>query len=189
MLDIAFIRENQSAVRAAIQNKRFNLNLDDLIDADRARREHITKLESVRQRKNEVAQAIPKASKDDRPRLIEEGKTIKAEIERLEPILAEAQKRFDELMLRVPSVPRPEVPVGKGEEDNVEVRRVGTPRKFEFEPKDHVALATDLGLVDWDGPRKFVGRALTPSRDSARCSSSRSRGSPSIRSSRAGSSS
>jgi seryl-tRNA synthetase len=157
VLDIAFIRQNQDAVRAAIKNKRFDLVLDDLLEADRIRKEMITNLEARRKRKNEVAQAIPKATKEERPKLIEEGKTIKADIEKLEPVLAEAQKRFDDLMLRVPSVPRPEVPIGKGEEDNVEVRRVGTPRKFEFKPKDHVELMTDLGLVHWDGPRKFAG--------------------------------
>jgi seryl-tRNA synthetase len=157
VLDIAFIRQNQDAVRAAIKNKRFDLVLDDLLEADRVRKETITGLEARRKRKNEVAQAIPKATKEERPKLIDEGKTIKADIEKLEPVLAEAQKRFDDLMLRVPSVPRPEVPIGKGEEDNVEVRRVGTPRKFEFKPKDHVELMTDLGLVHWDGPRKFAG--------------------------------
>jgi seryl-tRNA synthetase len=158
VLDIAFIRENQSAVRAAILNKGFDLDLDDLLEADRGRRELITKLESVRQRKNEVAQTISKASKEDRPKLIEEGKAIKADIEKLEPMLAETQRRYDDLMLRVPSVPRPEVPVGKGEEHNVEIRRVGQPRKFDFKPKDHVDLMTDLGLVNWDGPRKFSGQ-------------------------------
>jgi seryl-tRNA synthetase len=60
-------------------------------------------------------------------------------------------------MLRVPSIPRPEVPVGKGEDDNVEIRKVGTPRAFDFQPKDHVELMSSLGLVDWDGPRKFAG--------------------------------
>jgi seryl-tRNA synthetase len=61
-------------------------------------------------------------------------------------------------MLRVPSLPRPEVPVGKGEEDNVEIRRVGEPRKFDFAPKDHLELMTTLGMVEFDGPRKFAGQ-------------------------------
>jgi seryl-tRNA synthetase len=60
-------------------------------------------------------------------------------------------------MLRVPSVPRPEVPVGRGEEDNVEIRRVGTIRQFDFTPRDHVELMTMHGFVNWDGPRKFAG--------------------------------
>jgi seryl-tRNA synthetase len=157
MLDIAFIRQNADAVRAAIANKRVELDLDALLAADKERRETIAKLEQRRARKNEIAQLIPKASKDDRPKLIEEGKTVKAELEQLEPALTSAQRRFDDLMLRVPSLPRPEVPIGKGEEDNVEIRKVGEIRKFDFQPKDHVELMTGLGLVDWDGPRKFAG--------------------------------
>ena len=157
MLDIAFIRQNPDIVRAAIKNKRFDLDLDELLAADKARREITATLDVRRARKNEIGALIPKASKEDRPKLVEEGKQVRTDIEEMEPKLAEAKKKFDDLMLRVPSVPRPEVPIGKGEEDNVEIRRVGTPRKFEFEPKDHVALMTSMNLVNWDGPRKFAG--------------------------------
>src|SRR6516162_4282264 len=108
MLDIAFIRANPDVVRAAIKNKRFDLNLDDLLDADRVRRENVATIEAKRARKNEIAALIPKASKEDRPKLIEEGKLVKADLERLEPQLAEANARFADLMLRVPNVPRPE---------------------------------------------------------------------------------
>jgi seryl-tRNA synthetase len=157
MLDIAFIRQNVETVRAAIANKRVDLDLDALLEADKQRRETIGQLEQRRARKNEIAQLIPKAGKEDRPKLIEEGKAVKAELETLEPALTEVQARFDDLMLRVPSIPRPEVPIGKGEEDNVEIRRVGAPRKFDFTPKDHVELMSSLGLADWDGPRRFAG--------------------------------
>jgi seryl-tRNA synthetase len=157
MLDIAFIRQNVDLVRAAITNKRMDTDLDALLGADKDRREILSKLEQKRARKNEVASLIPKASKEERATLIDEGKAVKGEIEQLEPRLAEVQKRFDDLMLRVPSIPRPEVPVGKGEDDNVEIRKVGTPRAFDFVPKDHVALMQTLGLVDWDGPRKYAG--------------------------------
>ncbi len=157
MLDIQFIRQNEGAVRAAIQNKRLDLDLDLLLATDRERRETLTKIEAARAKKNQVAQSIPKASKEERPKLIEEGKAVKTEIETLEPALAAVEARFEDLMLRVPSIPRPEVPVGKGEEDNVEVRRWGTPRNFDFEPKDHVDLLQSLGMVAWDGPRRFAG--------------------------------
>lgn len=157
MLDIAFIRNNADLVRAAIKNKRFDLDLDELLEADRVRRETIVTLEAKRARKNEIAALIPKASKEERPTLIEEGKTVKGELERLEPQLTEANKRFGELMLRVPNVPRPDVPVGAGEEDNVVVRTVGTPRAFDFEPRDHVDLMTSLDLIRWDAPRRFAG--------------------------------
>ncbi len=157
MLDIAFIRQNADVVRAAITNKRVELNLDDLLGADKDRRELIAKIEQKRARKNEIAALIPKAAKDERPALIDEGKSVKTELEQLEPALTQAQKTFDDLMLRVPSIPRPEVPVGKGEEDNVEIRKVGTPPKFDFPVRDHVQLMTLHKMVDWEGPRKFTG--------------------------------
>ena len=154
MLDIQFIRQNADQVRAAIQNKGLTLDLDDLLAVDRERREATTELEQKRARKNELSSGIPKASKDDRPKLVEEAKQVRTEIEQLEPRLGEIQKRYQDLMLRVPSLPRPEVPVGKGEEDNVEVRRVGEARKFDFAPKDHLELMTSLGMVEFDGPRR-----------------------------------
>jgi seryl-tRNA synthetase len=157
MLDIQFIRNHTGEVRAAIKNKGFGLNLDDLLAADKQRRETTTLVEQLRARKNELSSLIPKAKKEDRPTLVEEAKQLRAQIEQLEPELAEIQKSYQELMMRVPSLPRPEVPVGKGEEDNVEVKRVGEPRRFDFPPKDHVELMTSLGLVDWDGPRRFAG--------------------------------
>jgi seryl-tRNA synthetase len=157
MLDIQFIRQNADLVRAAITNKRLELDLDELLAADKERREATTTLELKRARKNELSAQIPKASKDDRPKLVDEAKQIRTDIEQLEPALADVQRRFNELMLRVPSLPRPEVPIGKGEEDNVEIRKVGAPRKFDFQPKDHVELMTALGFVEWDGPRKFAG--------------------------------
>ncbi len=157
MLDIAFIRTNADIVRAAIKNKRCDLDLDQLLEADKVRRDSIGLIEAKRARKNEIAALIPKASKEDRPKLIEEGKEVKHALEQLDPQLAEANKRFTDLMLRVPSIPRPEVPIGAGEDDNVEVRKVGTPRAFDFEPKDHIELMTSLGILQQDGPRKYAG--------------------------------
>jgi seryl-tRNA synthetase len=157
MLDIQFIRHNADQVRAAITNKRLELDLDELLAADKERREATTTLELKRARKNELSALIPKASKDDRHGMVDEAKQIRTDIEQLEPALADVQRRFQDLMLRVPSLPRPEVPIGKGEEDNVEVRKVGAPRKFDFQAKDHVELMTALGFVEWDGPRKFAG--------------------------------
>ncbi len=157
MLDIAFIRQNADTVRAAIKNKRVDVDLDALLAADKDRREALLEIEHKRARKNEIAQLIPKASKEERPTLIEEGKAVKVALEQLEPLMTDAQKRFDDLMLRVPSIPRPEVPIGVGEDDNVELRKVGTPRAFDFKAKDHVELTTLHRMVDWDGPRKYAG--------------------------------
>ena len=157
MLDIAFIRNNVDVVRAAIANKRCEVDLDALLAADKERREAISKLEAKRARKNEVAALIPKASKEERPKLIEEGKAVKTELEELEAAIKPIEIRFSDLMLRVPSIPRPEVPIGKGEEDNVEIRKVGEKPTFDFPARDHVQLMTLHKMVDWEGPRKFAG--------------------------------
>lgn len=157
MLDIAFIRQHPDQVKAAAQNKGIALDLDQLLELDRVRREKIGQLEQRRARKNEIAALIPKASKEARPGLIEEGKAVKTELETLEPELAKLNADYDDLMLRVPSVPLPEVPLGKGEEDNVEVRKVGTPRTFDFQPKDHLELMESLALVNLEAPRLFAG--------------------------------
>jgi seryl-tRNA synthetase len=157
MLDIAFIRKNPDLVREAIKNKRVDVDLDALLEADRVRREAILELDAARARKNQLAALIPKASGEERPALVAEAKEIRTKIETLEPALTKSTATWEDLMLRVPSLPRPEVPVGKGEDDNVEIRKVGTIRKFEFQPKDHVELMTLHGMVNWDGPRKFAG--------------------------------
>jgi seryl-tRNA synthetase len=157
MLDIQFIRNHADEIRAAIRNKGFDLDLDELLAADKQRREVTTLIEQRRARKNELSSLIPRAGKDDRPKLVEEAKQVRTDVEELEPRLAGIQRTYQELMLRVPSVPRPEVPIGKGEEDNVEVKRVGEPRRFDFPARDHVELMSSLGLVDWDGPRRFAG--------------------------------
>jgi seryl-tRNA synthetase len=157
MLDIAFIRQNPEVVRAAVKNKRLELDVDLLLAADKTRRETVGLLDAKRARKNALSALIPKAAPADRAALVAEAKEVRTDIERLEPALAEANKTLEGLLLRVPSIPRPEVPIGAGEEDNVEVRKVGSPRVFDFEPKDHVELMTSLGLVDWDGPRRFAG--------------------------------
>lgn len=158
MLDIAFIRQNPDLVRAAAANKGFaSFDLDALLEVDKKRRELIGRLEERRARKNEIAAAMPKASKEDKPQLAAEGKAVKAELETLEPELNALTAQYEDLMLRVPSVPRPEVPLGKGEEDNVEVRKVGTVRTFDFEPRDHLDLMERLKLVNLEGPRRFAG--------------------------------
>src|SRR5208282_2060780 len=131
--------------------------VDALLSADKARRETVAVLDERRARKNALSSLIPKAAAEERARLVVEAKEVRGDIERLEPALADANKTFEALMLRVPSIPRPEVPIGRGEDDNVEVQKVGTPRSFDFEAKDHVELMTSLGLVDWDGPRRFSG--------------------------------
>lgn len=157
MLDIGFLRDHPDIVKKAIADKRLDLDLDRLLEADRRRRALQQEMDQLRSRRNELSAAIPKAPPDQRPALVDEARQVRERLAAAEPESVRAQAEFDGLMLLVPSVPAPEVPVGGGEDDNVEVRRWGTPRVFDFEPRDHVDLALSLGLVNFDGPRRYAG--------------------------------
>lgn len=157
MLDINFIRENTEAVKTAAQNKGFDVDVDRLLAVDERRRELIQETEQLRQRRNEVADAIPKASNDERPQLIAEGRQLKERVQDIEDELDAIKDEYEQLLLMVPNVPLPEVPVGETDEDNVEVRKVGTPREFDFEPRTHEELGEMLGIIDKERAIKIAG--------------------------------
>ncbi len=157
MLDIKFIRDNVEAVKEAAKNKRFDVDIDGLMDLDVRRRDLLKRTEERRARRNEVASAIPKASADEKKALIEEGKQVKEELVDLESALTETQAAFDKLLLMVPSIPLPQVPIGVTDEDNVVVRKYGTPREFDFRIRDHEELGQMLGILDKERAIKFAG--------------------------------
>ncbi len=157
MLDIKFIREHAEAVKKAARDKRFDVDIDRLLALDTRRREIIQETELARQRRNELSSLIPKASAQARPALIEEGKQVRQRIQSLEVEQAQAIADYDALLLMVPNVPLPEVPVGVSDEDNVEVRRVGSPRAFDFAARDHEELGQLLGIIDKERAIKVAG--------------------------------
>lgn len=157
MLDINFIRDNAEAVKEGAKNKGFDVDIDRLLELDEKRRELIQENESVRQRRNEVASAIPRASNDERPALIEEGKELKEKLQTLDDDLNEVKEDYEKLLLMVPNVPLPEVPVGETDEDNVELRSYGEPTEFDFEPRDHEELGEMLDIIDKERAIKFAG--------------------------------
>jgi seryl-tRNA synthetase len=177
MLDIKFIRENVELVKQAAVEKRIACDVDRLVEVDRRRRELQVDLDGLRTRVKESGQLVGQlrnAKSDWYRKAVAAGKSeaeIKAEADRVQaeltaikprikeleesegPILAE----FDELMLTVPQPADADVPLGKDETENVELRRVGEPRKFEFEPKDHLTLGTALGIIDVERGVKLAG--------------------------------
>ena len=157
MLDINFIRENVDLVKEAAQNKGFEVDIDRLLELDESRRELIQETEQLRQRRNEVADAIPKASNDERPDLIEEGRELKVRVQDIEDELDEVKAEYERLLLMIPNVPLDEVPIGETDEDNVEVRSYGEPTEFDFEPRDHEELGKMLDIIDKERAIKFAG--------------------------------
>jgi seryl-tRNA synthetase len=157
VLDIEFIRSHAAEVKAAVKNKRFDVDIDRLLAIDAERRAAITGIDAARQRRNELSAQIPKLPQSERPAAVAEAKALRDKIAGLEEQAAANVAEFEQLMLLVPNPPLPEVPVGDTDEQNVEVRRWGEPPKFAFTPRDHVDLAMSLGLVDFEGPRKYAG--------------------------------
>ena len=157
MVDIKFIREHQEEVKRAIKGKHIDLDLDALLEADKNRIELQRKTEELSAKKNELNERMKVASAEERPSIIEEGKKVKDDLAAMEPAYKDAKELFEHLMVRVPTVPSKDTPMGESDEDNVEIYRWGKPRQFDFKPKDHVQLAQDLDIVDFEKGAKIAG--------------------------------
>lgn len=158
MLDIKFIRENQEELKRAIKNKNVNLDIDELISLDKKRIDLLQEIEKLSAQKNDLNEEIKKAKNDaDRKAVIEKGKNVKDKISKIEPKFKEISQKFDELMVKVPTIPSADTPLGKNDEDNVEIMRWGEIKKFDFNPKDHIQLGKDLGIIDLEKGAKVAG--------------------------------
>jgi seryl-tRNA synthetase len=117
-----------------------------------------TALQTQQQKRNANAAAMKgKIESEQRNLLIEEGKNLKNEIAAAEARLAEIEKELESEARKIPNMAHPDAPVGKEDKDNLEVKRVGEPAKFSFEPKDHVRLGQDLDIIDFESATKVSG--------------------------------
>jgi seryl-tRNA synthetase len=158
MLDLKFIRDNIEAVRANIAERYMDADVDLVVRLADERAAAIKALEDQRRRRNEVAQAMKSKLGDaERGALIEEGKFLKDAIASLETRLSEVELELKAAHARIPNMAHPDAPRGKEDKDNLEVKRVGEPTRFSFEPKDHVALGADLDLIDFDTATRVTG--------------------------------
>lgn len=154
MLDIRFIRENPDKVRQAVKNKNAGANIDRLLSLDDQRRKLLSKTEDLRAKRNETNEQL-KAGRNDE--LIEHSRSLKDELGKFDLELAEIEKQWTAEMLKVPNIPWPDVPVGKDERENQVVFTWGAPRKFDFEPKDHIQLGHELNIIDTESAAKVSG--------------------------------
>ncbi|MDR2901180.1 MAG: serine--tRNA ligase, partial [Treponema sp.] len=158
MLDYRFIVENLDAVKKNISDRYMHADADRMVQLFNKRTELATALQALQQKRNENAAAMKgKLEADARNALIEEGKKLKETIAAAEAELAEVEKELDIEVRRIPNMAHPEAPIGKEDKDNLEVKRVGEPRKFDFEPKDHVQLGQELDIIDFDTATKVSG--------------------------------
>ncbi len=158
MLDIKFIREHKDEIKAAVKNKGIALDVEALLAADARRVEYLMALEALKREKNKLNEEIGAAkTEEERSAAIAKGAKIKKDSSGIEPKLKEAEEKFENLMILVPTIPSPDTPVGTGEEGNVEVYRWGEPKKFDFAPKDHIELGNALDILDLERGAKVGG--------------------------------
>ncbi|MDR2303124.1 MAG: serine--tRNA ligase [Treponema sp.] len=158
MLDYRFIVDNLDAVKANIAGRFMKADADAVVELFNRRTELSTRLQALQQRRNANAAAMKgKLENEARQSLVAEGKRLKEEIAAAETELAAAEKNLETEARKIPNMAHPEAPPGKEDKDNLEVKRVGEPVKFGFDPKDHITLGQDLDIIDFDSGTKVSG--------------------------------
>ena len=161
MLDIKFVRENAELVKHAChtRNKDLDAEIEELLAIDTERRKINAHTDELKAEQNRASKKIPvmKKNGEDTTELMAEMKKIAEESKECGERLAQLEVRQRELLLKIPNVPNKEVPLGKDDSENVEIRRWGEPRQFDFEPKAHWDLGANLGILDPERAAKVTG--------------------------------
>jgi seryl-tRNA synthetase len=164
VLDIKWIRDNQDAFLKGLTNRGFDdarATLDRILSLDEERRATIQKLQEAQARRNAASKEIgqAKANKDEASakRLMDEVAALKGAIQEGEESERRLDKELGDLLATIPNMPAADVPVGADAEANKELRKVGTPKKFAFQPKQHFELGESLGLMDFETATKLSG--------------------------------
>jgi len=161
MLDLNFVRNNLPLVEQKLRDRGLDPAeiLKDFHEVDQQRRQAITDAETIKARRNRASEEIAKLKKSgqDASTLVAETKELREQIQDREKVAADLEKRSQQILTGLPNLPNESVPVGKSAEDNVEIRRWGTPPKFDFTPKPHWELGEQLGVLDLERAAKLSG--------------------------------
>lgn len=164
MLDIRRIREDYEGVKATVERRcKGDFGLSRVPELDARRRELLVKVEQMKNRQNTVSKEIPKLKKagEDTSAIMAEMKELSASVKELDGQVAEIEKELREVLLGVPNTPYKDVQTGEDDSANVELRKVGEPTAFDFEPKAHWDIGTDLDVLDFDRAAKISGARFT----------------------------
>jgi seryl-tRNA synthetase len=158
MLDIKRIRENKELVQEGL-NKRGDYDLQPVLDLDEKRRSLLQQVEEMKNRQNLASKEIPKLKKENKDcsAIFEEMKVLSDRVKELDGEIRELDEALRFQLLSLPNVPNPNVTVGKDDSFNVEVRKWGQPREFDFEIKAHWDIGVDLDILDFERAAKITG--------------------------------
>lgn len=160
MLDVKLLRNNFDEVKQKLQNRGEDLGeFEKFGELDKRRRTLIVETEALKSQRNEVSQEIAKLKreKQDADAKIEEMRVVGDRIKTLDIELREIDEKLDMILMSIPNIPHESTPVGESEDDNVEIRKWGEVREFDFDPKAHWDLGTDLDILDFENAAKVTG--------------------------------
>ena len=163
MLDMKFVRDNPEKVMEAVRKRNGELNLDEFLALDKERREITQQVEALKNERNTASKEIGKLKKagENAEEKMAEVRAIGDKIAADDVRLRDIEARLKTIMLAIPNIPAEDVPVGKSDADNPEVRRWGEPRKFDFEPLSHWDLGEKLDILDFERGHKISGARFT----------------------------
>ncbi|MBS5037611.1 MAG: serine--tRNA ligase [Fusobacterium sp.] len=159
MLDLKFMRENKEQVEKWLKQRGSDLTLDEFVKLDEERRVILGEVEALKNKRNNESAEIArlKKAKEDASELIKAMGEVSAKIKELDEKLAEVDEKIKYIQMTIPNKLSDTTPIGKDEDENVEIRRWGEPRKFDFEPKSHWEIGEQLGILDFERGSKLSG--------------------------------
>jgi seryl-tRNA synthetase len=163
VLDIKFVREHLDDVRQMLKNRHNPLELDDFAELEKKRRELLQETESLKSQRNAVSKEISvmKKNKENADERIKEMREVGQKISALDDKLKTIEEKLRDILLHIPNMPKDDVPIGKDDTENPEVRKWGTPKNFAYEPKAHWDIGSDLDILDADRAAKVTGARFT----------------------------
>ena len=157
MIDIKQIRENPQRFIDGARVKNIHADIDGLLEVDKELLANKQRLQDIATEKNSIGRSIPKLEADDKQAALKRLGELKGEDASLNDTISELQPKYDKLIMDVPQPADEGVPTGEDDTQNVALRTWGEIRQFDFKPKDHVELATDLGIIDIERGVKLAG--------------------------------
>ncbi len=163
MLDIKILRQEPDRIREALKNRNNDLDITPAIELDKKRRELLSDVEQKKAKQNEITKKVPAMKKagEDTSALFAEMKELSNEIKSDDEKVREIDEKLRSFMLKIPNIPNADCPIGKDDTENVEIRKWGTPREFDFEFKAHWDIGTDLDILDFERGTKISGTRFT----------------------------
>ena len=159
MLDLKFVRENLDVVKTMLKNRHNPLSLDEFEKLEKERRDILGEVEALKNKRNTASKEISvmKKNGENADALVVEMREVGDKIKELDARLKEVETNLTDILLHIPNIPNADVPIGKDDTENPEIRKWGEPRKFDFEPKAHWDIGTNLDILDAERAAKVSG--------------------------------